>query len=179
MNRKKLKRLLFASTLLPLAAATLWAEAVPTKVLVRAVARDAKVIGSGVGGARITVTDASTGQVLAQGVQTGGTGDTRAIMVEPHPRDGNVYGSGGAASFTATLELERPTVVEISAEAPLGIPDHTYKTAKTMLLIPGQDVLGEGVVLEIHGLNVHLLQPQGETVSVGSEMEVRVNVVMV
>ena len=40
-----------------------------TKIMIRAVARDAKVIGTHVGGAKITVKDATTGAVLAQGMQ--------------------------------------------------------------------------------------------------------------
>ena len=35
-----------------------------TKIMIRAVARDAKVIGTHVGGAKITVKDAATGAVL-------------------------------------------------------------------------------------------------------------------
>ena len=37
-----------------------------TKVMIRAIARDAKVIGTHVGGARITVRDTATGEILAQ-----------------------------------------------------------------------------------------------------------------
>ena len=176
---KRLKRLILASILLLGTWAAAQAEAVPTKVLVRAVARDAKLIGSGVGGARITLTDARTGKILAEGIQQGGTGDTQRIMVDPQARFSNIFGTPGAASYIATVELDRPTAVEISAEAPLGDPEYTYKASKTMLLVPGQDVLGEGVILEIHGFTVKLLQPTQEEVRLGSEMEVRVNVIMV
>jgi hypothetical protein len=51
-------------------------EALPTTVVVRAIAQDAKIIGSGVGGARITIRDARSGEVLASGVQEGGTGSS-------------------------------------------------------------------------------------------------------
>jgi hypothetical protein len=51
-----------------------------TKIMIRAIARDAKVIGQHVGGARITVRDTATGEILAQGMQQAGTGDTDLIM---------------------------------------------------------------------------------------------------
>jgi hypothetical protein len=51
---------------------------VPTKVLVRAVSRDAKIIGDGVGGARITIRHATSGEVLAQGIQRGPSTTPRA-----------------------------------------------------------------------------------------------------
>jgi hypothetical protein len=56
----------------------------------------------------------------------------------------------GTAGFLSTLMLDRPTVVEITAEGPLGPPQSIQRVSKTMLVIPGQDVLGDGVVLEIH-----------------------------
>ena len=177
--KKSLKRLILASILLLGASAAAQAEGVPTKVLVRAVARDAKLIGSEVGGTRITLSDARTGKILAEGIQHGGSGDTQRIMVDPQPRFASVFGTPGAASYLATVELDRPTVVEISAQAPLGDPEYTYRASKTMLLVPGQDVLGEGVILEIHGFTVKLLRPTRQEVRLGSEMEVPVNVIMV
>src|ERR1700676_3781556 len=91
-----------------------------TKVMIRAIARDAKVIGTHVGGARITVRDVATGEILAQGMQQGGTGDTDVIMKKPHTRGMAVYNSTDASGYLAVLHLDKPTVVEISAEGPLG-----------------------------------------------------------
>lgn len=155
------------------------AAGIPTKVVVRAVSRDAKVIGTNVGGARITIRDASTGMVLAEGVQKGGTGDTELIMIRPRARGSTVYNTPNAASFLATVMLERPTVVEVTAEGPLGTPQSTQRASKTLLLVPGQDVLGEGVLLEIHGFTVALLTPtENDRVSVESELQVRAKVTM-
>ena len=61
----------------------LTAQAVPTDIVVRAIANDAKLIGSGVGGAHIVIRDAQTGDVLAEGLHEGSTGDTRAIVGVP------------------------------------------------------------------------------------------------
>src|SRR5258708_1970864 len=97
-----------------------------TKVMIRAIARDAKVIGTHVGGARITVKDVSTGEILAQGMQQGGTGDTDLIMKKPRTRGMALYNTPDTSGFLAVLQLEKPTVVEISAEGPLGNAQATY-----------------------------------------------------
>lgn len=154
-------------------------EAVPTDLRIRVIARDAKIIGSGVGGARVEVRDADTGELLARGVQEGGTGDTRKIMTEPHPRDGTVFDTPGAAAYTATLALREPTVVEIAAEGPLE-PDHAgMRASKTMLVIPGMDVGGEGIVLEIHGFRVEILEPSGAArAAPGRSLPVRARITM-
>ncbi len=150
-----------------------------TKVMIRAVARDAKVIGTHVGGARITVKDVATGEILAQGMQQGGTGDTDIIMKKPHTRGMAVYNTPDASGYLAVLHLDKPTVVEISAEAPLGNAQATQRTSETMLLVPGEDVLGEGIVLEIHGFIVTSLAPLPDAkVKTGSPFEVRATVTM-
>jgi hypothetical protein len=152
---------------------------IETKVMIRAIARDAKVIGEHVGGARITVRDVSTGKVLAEGVQKAGTGDTDLIMNKPRTRGATVYGTPDASGFLAVLNLEKPTIVEISAEGPLGSPQAIQRTSKTLLLVPGEDVLGEGVLLEIHGFIVKTIAPQLDAkAKVGSPFEVRATVTM-
>ncbi len=150
-----------------------------TKVMIRAIARDAKVIGQHVGGAKITVRDAATGEILAQGMQSAGTGDTDLIMKKPHTRGMTIYNTPDASGYLAVLHLDKPTVVEITAEGPLGSPQATQRASKTMLLVPGEDVLGEGVLLEIHGFIVTALTPQPDAkVKVGSPLEVRATVTM-
>ena len=47
----------------------------PTRILVRVVAHGAMVLGREVGGARVTITDLETKQVLATGIQQGEAGD--------------------------------------------------------------------------------------------------------
>ena len=72
------------------------ADKIPTKIIVRVVSRDAKVIGSGVGGALVRIKNLETGEILAQGNQEGGTGDTERIMVQPRRRGEAIYGTSGA-----------------------------------------------------------------------------------
>jgi hypothetical protein len=152
-------------------------EAVPTRVVVRAVARDAKIIGDGVGAAQIRIVDAKTGELLAEGRQSGGTGDTELIMVTPHARGMSVYDTPGAASFVAELSLHEPTIVNISALGPLGYPQAMQSATKQMLLVPGQNVEGDGVILELHGFIVEILSPEPLT-PVGDRLDIAVRVRM-
>lgn len=150
-----------------------------TTLVIRATSRDAKIIGSGVGGARITVRNAENGEVLAQGIQAGGTGDTGTIIRTPQPRDGTIYDTPGAASFLATFLLDAPTRVTIEAEGPLDYPQALGKATKTMLVAPGEDVRGEGIILEIHGFIVEILDAElrdGQTT--GEQLYVRVRLRM-
>ncbi len=152
---------------------------VPTRLLVRVTSNDAKIVGSGVGGARVTVRDVATGEVLAAGIQEGSTGDTRLIM-GTRDRGSTVYGTEGAAGFETELMLSEPTLVEITGEGPLGVEHAMQRTSKTMLLVPGHDVLGEGVILELMGLTVALLAPEagGATLPAGAPVTVRAKVTM-
>lgn len=154
MIRYSLTALLIVASLTPAAAAA------STLVTVRAISRDAKVIGDNVGGARITIRDVVTGKILASGIQQGGTGDTKLIMQTPRTRGAIVYGSEGAAAFRATLELTKPTRVEIIAEGPLKYPQAMQRVSKTMLLLPGQNIEGDGVLLEISGFIVEIVAPK-------------------
>jgi len=155
-------------------------QGIPTKVMVRAVSRDAKVIGTRVGGARITIRDVSNGIILAEGIQKGETGSTDQIMVHPRKRGAAIFDTPGTAGLLTTVMLRRPTIVEVAAEGPLGTPQSKQRVSKTLLLVPGQDVLGDGIVLEIHGFTVTLLTPNAEDtrLSVGKPLEVRAGVTL-
>ena len=50
-------------------------DPLPTTILVRVVAHRSLVLGHEVGGARVTITDVATGQLLASGSQQGEPGD--------------------------------------------------------------------------------------------------------
>ena len=64
-----MRKLLFTTALLMILAGISWA--VPTTVTVRAKSKDAKFIGSHMGGALVVIRDAETGEVLAQGLTRG------------------------------------------------------------------------------------------------------------
>jgi hypothetical protein len=154
-------------------------EKIPTKVIVRVVSKDSKVIGSGVGGAFVRIKNLETGEILAQGKQEGGTGDTDRIMVQPRRRGEIIFGTPDAAFFQAEIPLDRPTKVEINAEAPLAYPHNIQKGSKTLTLLPGKNILGEGVILELDGLIVNILSPSSDSpLKKGEEVVVRAEVRM-
>lgn len=155
------------------------AQTTPTRVLVRAVAHDAKLIGSNVGGARIVITRASDGMVLADGLQAGSTGDTKRIVTDPRPRHGTVFNTDGAAGFTAELALTAPTLVEITAYGPLADPAGLVHSTKRMWLVPGQHVEGEGIILELNGFSVSVVSPRSEqSERTGRDIQVETKVTM-
>jgi hypothetical protein len=153
------------------------AQAVPTRVMVRVVSRDAKIIGSGVGGATVRIENVETGEVLAEGKQAGGTGDTRRIMSTPRERDMTVYGTEGAGGYLAQLSLSAPTRVRITGSGPLDYPQATQSASKTILLVPGEHVEGDGVVLELHGFIVEVQSPEAGS-EIGDRLEVTARVRM-
>jgi len=153
------------------------AEKIPTKVVVRVVSKDAKVVGSGVGGAFVRIKNLETGEILAEGKQEGGTGETDRIMVQPRRRGEVLFGTPDAAFYQAEIPLDKPTQVEIFAEAPLAYPHALQKGSKTITLIPGKHILGEGLIIELNGLIVNVLSPspkenlkRGEAVLVRAEI---------
>jgi hypothetical protein len=149
----------------------------PTQILVRVVAHGAMVLGREVGGARVTITDLGTKQVLATGIQEGEAGDQNQIMRTPHLMEEPVYSARPAAAFTATLALERPTLVEVAAEGPLAYPNSMRRTAMTVLLIPGQDLSGDGIVLHLNGYIVEIEHPKaGETLMAKDDVNLKASV---
>ena len=183
MKRSKLKFFLSFFTLVSLVIFLIQpsfsAEKISTKIIVRVISKDAKVIGSGVGGALVRIKNLETGEILAQGKQEGGTGETDRIIVQPHKRGEILYGTPGAAFFQAEIPLEKPTQVEIYTEAPLAYPHAIQKGSKTLTLIPGKHVLGEGVVIELNGLIVNILNPSPkEVLKKGVEVLIKTEVRM-
>ncbi|WP_263787548.1 hypothetical protein [Salinibacter grassmerensis] len=164
--------------LLLLATPAVAQEPVPTTVVVRAVSNDAKLIQDPVGGARITIEHARTGAVLAEGRQTGDSGSTDKIIRQAHERGATIYDVPGAAQYETTLALTEPTRVRVTAEGPLDYPQATQTASKTVLLVPGEDVRGDGITLTLHGFIVEMLEPSEAVLPSGSELSVRARVRM-
>jgi hypothetical protein len=149
----------------------------PTTVLVRVVAHGAMVLGREVGGARVTITDVATGQILATGIQQGEAGDQNQIMRTPHMMEEPIYSTRPSAAFTTTLHLQQPALVDISAEGPLAYPGAMQKTSKTLLLIPGQDLTQDGIVLHLYGYLVQIERPKlRETLIEKDDVKLRASV---
>ncbi len=133
--------------------------AVPTRVTVRVKARDAKFIGTSFGGILITIRDADTGQLLAKGVTKGATGDTKVLMKQPITRF-ETYARKQDAAFTATLDINEPTRIEVAAYGPLAQRQGANRVTATQWIVPGKDLTGgNGWVLEMPGFVVDVLAP--------------------
>ncbi|MEP6891009.1 MAG: hypothetical protein ABI955_09990, partial [Nitrospirota bacterium] len=126
-------------------------EPKPTTILVRVVAHGSMVLGKDMGGARVTITDVASGQILASGLQQGDAGDQNQIMRTPRLMGEPLYSSRASAAFTTTLELTHPMLVDIAAEGPLAYPASAQRVTTRTWLIPGQDMTHDGIVLTLYG----------------------------
>ncbi len=175
----KPKMLLLAASVLCLSIAPVsWAQ--PTTITVHVLSKGAKFIGTSMGGALITVKDARTGELLAKGVTTGGTGDTGRIMKTPHTR-GGVLSTPDAARFQATLDLEQPRLLEVTAYGPTAQAQASNRVSATQWVVPGRDVTGgDAWLLEIPGFVVDISTPPAHVTLDGlpQEVAVQANVTM-
>ena len=152
-------------------------DSTPTTILVRVVGHGAMVLGKEVGGARVTITDLTTKQILATGIQQGAAGDQNQIMRTPRLMEEPHYSSRPAAAFTATVNLLHPTLVEVTAEGPLSHPASSQRASTTVWLIPGQDLTSDGIVLHLYGYIVQIEHPkQGEPLIAKDDVILRASV---
>jgi len=148
-----------------------------TTILVRVVGHGAMVLGREVGGARITITDVATKHILATGIQQGEAGDQNQIMRTPRLMEEPHYSSRPAAAFVATFNLLHPTLVEVTAEGPLGYPASSQRASTTVWLIPGQDMINDGIVLHLYGYIVQIEHPKpGEPLIAKDDVMLRASV---
>jgi hypothetical protein len=155
-------------------------SAAETQLDIRVLSKGAKFIGTGVAGAEIIVRDAETREVLARGVTQGDSGDERRIMVESRPRHAPLS-TGTSAVFRTTLDIDLPTRIIVEARGPLSQPQSVAVASVTQWLVPGKHVTGgDGLVLELPGFSVDILQPPSRLrVPANQEtIDLRVNVVM-
>ncbi|RME33072.1 MAG: hypothetical protein D6786_08685 [Gammaproteobacteria bacterium] len=130
------------------------AVAVPTHIMVRAQSLDAKFIADGIGGARVLIEDAESGELLDQGMIRGSTGDTERIMSQPHQRRQRLSDEG-TGGYLATVDIERPRWVRIRVLAPYGRRQALQEASVTTWVLPGRDLTaGDGIVLQMPGLIV-------------------------
>ncbi len=146
-----------------------------TSIMIRVKAKDAKFIGSSMGGSRVIVREHVSGRILAEGYTSGSTGNTDRIMKDPISR--NIQLSDDqTAGFIAKLSIEKPVFVTVSAYAPI---DNSVKSETQLWLIPGKDITGDGLILEIPGFKIDVLSPQlHESIGADNEIEIRANIIM-
>ena len=156
------------------------AMAVPTEIVVRVLSKDAKFVGTSMGGARVTLRNVETGELLASGLTEGSTGDTGKIMKSAWKRNVPIS-TDGSAKFTAVLDIERPVLVRAEAFGPLGQRQSANTVSSTMWVVPGRPVNGgDGWVLQLPGFAVDVLAPPSHIKLEGAPIDVtvRANVTM-
>ncbi len=127
--------------------------AVETKITIRAKAVDAKFIGTSVGGLRAVVTDAETGEILDSGWIRGGTGSTDTIIVNPIAR-GQRIADDKTASFIAHVDISSPRLLKFTVIGPYAHRQSLQEASVTSWIIPGKDIMEDGIVLDIPGFIV-------------------------
>ncbi|MEE4607768.1 MAG: hypothetical protein V2L15_02685, partial [Desulfobacteraceae bacterium] len=156
------------------------ALAVDTHIDVRVLSKGAKFIGTGVAGAEITIRDAETSELLARGKTVGNSGDDRRIMVESRPRHAPLS-TPTSAVFRATLDLDEPRQVLVSARGPLSQPQSIAVATVTQWIVPGKHITGgDGLTLELPGFSVDILYPPARqrVPAEQGRIELRANVMM-
>jgi len=139
--------------------------AVPTHITIRVKTKGAKFLGTSMGGALIVIRDAETGELLAKGITSGGTGNTERIMKAP----GRVPVSDeGSAKFTTTIDIDGPRLLEVAAYGPLSQRQAANRVSATQWVIPGKDITGgDGWMMELPGLAVQILSPRSHVLFQG------------
>lgn len=134
-------------------------SATETKIMIRAKARDAKFIGTSLGGAHIIIRNKLNQRILAEGNSTGSTGNTDLIMKAPKVR-GKSIADEQTGGFMAAVDIDEPTFVNIEVISPLNSKQAQAVVSTELWLIPGKHILGEGIILEIPGYIIDILKPR-------------------
>ncbi|MBE9462039.1 hypothetical protein ACFP1I_12445 [Dyadobacter subterraneus] len=134
-------------------------SATETKIIVRAKARDAKFIGSSIGGAYVIIRNKINQEILAEGKTTSSTGNTDLIMKNPKTGRGIVV-DAQTAGFLAKIDIDEPVFVSIEVVSPFNHKQAQAKVSTELWLIPGRDILGDGIILEIPGFIFDILKPR-------------------
>jgi hypothetical protein len=73
--------------------------------------------------------------------------------------------------------LEKPTLVEIVAQGPLKYPAAMQRTSTTVLLMPGQDLTNDGIVLPLYGFIVQIENPPpGQTLMAKDDVKLSASI---
>ncbi len=167
---------LFFVFILTIVSGNLFAQ--ETNVMIRAKAKDAKFIGTSIGGAKILVKDALTGEILADGITEGSTGNTDKIMQQDWKRSEQLTDEN-TAGFKAVLDIQAPKFITVEAYAPINKKQAEVMSSTQLWVIPGKDITGDGVVLDIPGFVVDILSPQThERIAASENIQLKANIVM-
>lgn len=155
---------------------------ISTQIDVRVIAKDGKYLGDDIGGALVTIHDVHTGELLARGTTSGGSG-LADLMTIPLTR-AEVLPVDDASVFAVALDLSEPRLIRITAYGPLAAQQSANTVSLTQWVYPGKNVTGSkqggGFLLEIPGLVVQILNPPTHYLpqTAPQSIEIRVNVTM-
>src|SRR6185295_1086681 len=155
---------------------------IPTRINVRVVAKFGKYLGDDIGGALITIHDVHTGELLARGTTSGGSGLKKLMDISI--TRAQVLTVEQASVFTTTLEIDEPRLIRVTALGPLAAQQSANTVSQTQWIYPGKNLTGEsngsGFLLEIPGLVVQILNPPTHflPVTAPQRIEIRANVTM-
>jgi hypothetical protein len=157
-------------------------HATETQIIVRAKAKDAKFIGSSLGGAYIVIRNTVNNGILAEGKTAGTTGNTQKIMKSPRERD-LPFSDDKSAKFHATIDIDEPVFIRIEVVSPYNHRQSQVRASVEMWLIPGKHILGDGVIIDIPGFIIDVIAPRTHQYiplsSIRDQLfEIRANVVM-
>ncbi len=172
------KSMIFGLFIVVMAATS--ALAIPTQITVRVKAKDAKFVGTSMGGVLITLRDVQTGELLAKGYTSGGTGNTVKIMNTPLSR-GAAISDESAAKFTATIDIAEPTNVEVTAYGPSAGLQSASRVSATQWVVPGKNIIeGDAWLLEMPGFIVNVLAPPTHSMLSGAPqvITIKANIMM-
>jgi hypothetical protein len=153
-----------------------------TQLDVRVIAKGGKYLGNDIGGALVTVEDVQTGELLARGTTNGGSGVQ--TLMEICVTRSEVLTVSEASVFSATLDLDGPRLIRVTARGPLAAQQSANTVSLTQWVYPGRNITGGekggGLLLEIPGLVVQVLNPPTHCMpaSAPPEIEIRANVTM-
>lgn len=156
------------------------AVAEETGIDVRVRSHGAKFIGSSMGGVRVLIRNADTGELLAKGVTKGSTGDTKKLM-KTKTGVNETLATPDAAVFNGTINIDEPTRVYIEASGPLAQRQSTQQVSHTRWVMPGKPLTGgDGVLLTLPGFVVDILEPPAHTklTEIPQQIVIRANVTL-
>lgn len=155
---------------------------ISTQIDVRVIAKDGKYLGDDIGGALVTVHDVHTGELLARGTTSGGSGQQNLMDISVTRSE--VLPVDGASVFTASLDLDKSRLIRITAYGPLAAQQSANTVSLTQWVYPGKNITGGakggGFLLEIPGLVVQILHPPTHYLPkvAPQDVEIRANVTM-
>jgi hypothetical protein len=155
---------------------------IPTQVDVRVIAKDGKYLGDDIGGALVTIHDVYTGELLARGTTSGGSGEQD--LMDICVTRAQVLPVDEASVFTTTLDLDEPRLLRVTAYGPLAAQQSANTVSLTQWVYPGKNITGGekggGFLLEIPGLVVQILNPPTHFLpqTAPRHIEIRANVTM-